>query len=366
MSAAVRDAPHCTSTRDSGSVQHMDEAAKNLRLSVVLEWENIHNYGDSRAREMLRRLKVQGEQLLDSPAAGDDERTTRYLGRFEAPIEVIVAADEEEIAPLARSAVIEELGENNPVFEVTTVVVEEGRYLDLKHAGARASSGDVILFLDSDILPEEGWLKTLIGSLAQPDVRVVGSKVYVDPVDLVHRTFALTWYFALRAEESRLERRFRLHANSTAYGREVYERFPWPDLPAGYNRAPGPFLWPRMEEAGVPRWVNTGARASHPAPSNFSHFVRRALMAGKDESLIHKGLWAPFRIWAGNVLSGAARILRHHGEVGLRLTDVPVALVLMSGYYSLALMGGIAARIRPGRRPDSPEGVRQPVRARAR
>ena len=56
-------------------------------------------------------------------------------------------------------------------------------------------------FLDSDVVPEPGWLDRLLDALAGPGVEVVAGGTYVEPVGLVGKTFALTWFFPLRGDD---------------------------------------------------------------------------------------------------------------------------------------------------------------------
>jgi mycofactocin system glycosyltransferase len=46
-----------------------------------------------------------------------------------------------------------------------------------RNTGARAATGDVVAFLDSDVVPADGWLAPLLGHLADPAVGLVAPRI---------------------------------------------------------------------------------------------------------------------------------------------------------------------------------------------
>ena len=48
------------------------------------------------------------------------------------------------------------------------------RYYALKNLGAQLCEQPVVVFLDSDVVPEPGWLRRLLEPFARRDVEVVG------------------------------------------------------------------------------------------------------------------------------------------------------------------------------------------------
>lgn len=57
-----------------------------------------------------------------------------------------------------------------------------------RDAGWRAASGDVVAFLDADVLPTEGWLEPLLAHLRDPEVGLVAPRVRSRPgVSLLER-----------------------------------------------------------------------------------------------------------------------------------------------------------------------------------
>jgi cellulose synthase/poly-beta-1,6-N-acetylglucosamine synthase-like glycosyltransferase len=68
-------------------------------------------------------------------------------------------------------------------------------YYDLKNFGAKHSKGELIIFLDSDVIPENGWLIGLLESFQRPDVLVVGGNTYMTEGSLYEKSLALLYFF---------------------------------------------------------------------------------------------------------------------------------------------------------------------------
>src|SRR5687767_6433883 len=58
------------------------------------------------------------------------------------------------------------------LIDVRLVELPGRRYYELKNEAARQATGDIIVFLDSDIVIEPGWLAQLLAPLNDPDVQV--------------------------------------------------------------------------------------------------------------------------------------------------------------------------------------------------
>lgn len=58
----------------------------------------------------------------------------------------------------------------------------------------------MIVFLDSDVIPEEGWLAGLLRAFRNPAVQVVCGGTYISLEGLYSKTVALFWFFPLREE----------------------------------------------------------------------------------------------------------------------------------------------------------------------
>jgi glycosyltransferase involved in cell wall biosynthesis/tetratricopeptide (TPR) repeat protein len=83
--------------------------------------------------------------------------------------------------------------ERPPVEGATSVLVpEEASLVARRNAGARAASGELVVFVSADAIPLAGWLDALVeAQLSRPDTGVVGSKVIGLDGTVEHAALAL-------------------------------------------------------------------------------------------------------------------------------------------------------------------------------
>ncbi|MCD2190581.1 mycofactocin biosynthesis glycosyltransferase MftF, partial [Actinomycetospora soli] len=91
--------------------------------------------------------------------------------RATAPAVGIVVVDDGSDDPAATAAVVGRYG-GRVVGHETSRGPSAGR-----NTGARACTTPVIAFLDSDVVPEPGWLETLLGHLGDPAVGIVAPRI---------------------------------------------------------------------------------------------------------------------------------------------------------------------------------------------
>ena len=304
-------------------------------LSLVIEWDNVRLAEVARARAMLERLLAQ-----------IDETGVRAAG-----VEVFLVFDSRAIDPQVVRAAAERLRERaGPELPVQEVAVPGGRYYQLKNEGARRAGGEIILFVDSDVLPEAGWLRHLLATFDDPKVQVAVGNSHIDPARLYGRIFALTWYFPSRSADRLPAVSGTSLVNNIAVRRGVFDRHPFPDDPTLYI---GQCVnWTRtLRENGIDIYLNPSARVAHPPP----RFFRSALINGHDAG---RRLRRPGDGWnhawraAGSglrahVTAAHARIMAEHRAVGLSRAGVPVALAVGSAYWALWALAEAVSRWNP-------------------
>jgi hypothetical protein len=300
--------------------------ASDAGVSIVVEWDNVRLAGASRARSMLERLRDEigaaGGRVLEVLLVHD--------GRSGE-----VAAAEDVLAPGGA--------------EVVAVPAPGCDYYGLKNAGARETRGELVVFVDCDVVPEPGWLGALLAPFADPSVAVVAGATYLEPAGLWGRSMALASVFELPREDGRVERTERFFANSLAFRRETALAFPFPPV-AGTSRASCVLLAHQLAEANAVVVVNPAARASHPAPAGVRHAAARALVHGRDTVLLAEaGAGPPVTVGAG--LHRLARMVRSavrdRRALGLSWSAMPAAVAISLGYYALAATGALLTRVAP-------------------
>lgn len=308
-------------------------------ISIIVEWENAVLSELQRARDMLHRMQAQ------------------VLARSDDRFEIIVIYNPEQV----QRGLIEDVLATDARAELKhafRLVAAPGmHYYDLKNEGARLAAGDVIVFLDSDVVPDDGWLDGLLGVLeANPGVNVVTGSYYVDPVDFVGRAFAINWFFSLRPAQGEIGPGAKFFANNVAFRKAFFLERRFPAMPRGSTRGACGMLAKIILAEGQTIIRQPASSVSHPAPNGATHIVLRALAQGRDSAFKHRHRMNPLnnsvRIWL-RVLKRALirvpyRTIRDHGKVGMLIWQVPAAMLLMIGYYLLVGVGGQAAIVAPG------------------
>jgi hypothetical protein len=322
-------------------------AAAPLRLSIVLEWANTRLHGVPRAHVVLEALSRQWREIAEDRLPATLAPEARGLLRgLDRRADLVIVSGEPPGAALEED-LKERLSEH---FDVRVELAEGLEYYPLKNFGAGLARGGLLLFVDSDVLPEEGWLAHLLGSFADPGVSVVCGQTYVAPTDVFARAFALGWTYELRDDSGRLVHPRKFYANNIAFRREVFDRTGFRPL-GRRSRGAVSLLRADLDGLGIPIWENRMARVDHPPPTSVRHMVVRALAHGRDmkdsQARTLRGLERSVGVAWRRLRRGFARTFAHWRTVGLRRRDVPAALLIISAYYGLFALGGVLTHVHP-------------------
>jgi hypothetical protein len=325
-------------------------SATPLRLSIIVEWANTRLHGTPRA---WRTIDVLIEQWRAISAGSFPESLpadgVSFLRRFDPRAELLIASSntaDRDFEAEVRRRVPDEI-------VTLAVLVSEGLgYHPLKRFGGERASGDILLFLDSDVVPDPGWLAHLLGSFANPDVQVVFGQPYVAPTNVFTRAFALGWIYDLRDEPGRLAVHHRLFPNNTAFRADVYRRTGF--RPIGTRtRGATTQLQADLSKLGFAVWQNSNARVDHPAPLGFHHLAVRALahardyyMKSSEERHLH-GLTTSLSMGGRRLARAWYNTFRYRRRVNLKLWQVPAVLGVLTGFYGIWFAGALLTHIRP-------------------
>jgi hypothetical protein len=305
-------------------------------LSIVVEWENARLAEAERPLAMLAELARQLDELaVPSPR----------------PVEIVLLHNPEAVDGAAIEAMIDHARPRDRWAASFRLLASADRtYYEQKNFGVASTSGDIVLLLDSDVVPEPGWLQKLLAAFDDPAVAVVCGSTYIELASLYDRAVALFWLFPLRPEGERMEEAKSFYANNVAFRRAVIAANPFPDLPT--FRGQCRMLSERLRTQGIRILRHTGARVSHPPPNGWRHFVNRALCEGHDEavrdrergrSLVGRGMrdfWRRMRYATG-------RVVTDRRAVGLSPLGAFGAWSVALGYYALKLTGRLLTALDP-------------------
>jgi hypothetical protein len=302
-------------------------------LSVIVELDNVLHGEVSRARTMLTRLL---DQIRNN--------------ELEPRVEVLILYDETAVTPNDLHSIVTTTRAAERPF-VHVVPTKGLRYFSLKNEGGRRATGDVLLFVDSDCLPEDDWLRHLLESFQHSEVEVVTGNSYIDRDTFYAKTFAAGWYFPARLPDGPLVTTRTTFVNTLLMRRRIFEKYPFPEESALYMGQG--VTWNRtLATDGVTIFLNPRARVAHPPPV----FLRSAIVNGYDtaqrtrrpgDSKLQSLRWSYWGL-RDNLSTMFRRIRRDYRDVGLPRAAVPLAIVIAGVYWTLWSTAELVARWAPG------------------
>jgi len=242
-------------------------------FSVVIEWENILLAESQRSNKMLQQLC---KQLIEvSPNS------------CSKPEIIIVYNPEESDGFGIEQLTKEQLAPCNSMIELKIIPAPGLHYYELKNCGAKHSSSDIVIFLDSDVIPEDGWLASLLESFQWLEVCVVGGHTYVPPENLYKKTYGLIHLdHSDHIQDGELLEREYFAANNVAFRREIFESCPFPD--SAHIRSRHTVMVDKLQSRGFKIFYQPKSRTSHPIPNGLRHFIKRAICDGHDRLIEYK------------------------------------------------------------------------------
>jgi hypothetical protein len=325
------------------------KASRPLRLSIIVEWENTRLNGIPRAWALLDVLGRQWQEIAERrypetlPAAG-----AAFLDRL-APRPELVAVSGRPLSEAAR----EEIRRRTPpAFDLDIHVAEGFEYYPLKNRGASLAGGDLLLFVDSDVLPDPGWLAHLLGSFGRPEIQVVSGQTYVGAHDVVSRAFALGWTYQLRDDSDMFEPCRKFYGNNVAFRAQAFPKGGFPAL-GPRTRGASSLVRAQLKRAGIDVWENRRAAVDHPPPADLHHPVIRALAHGRDYYMKESterhlgGVRQSVGTAARRLGRGYRNTFFERRRVDLPWWEVPATLAIIGLYYGCFALGGVLTHLAP-------------------
>jgi len=305
--------------------------------AVILELDTALACDPDRVAQALGVLRVQLQQMAPH-LRGTPEVLLTYNPRHwsEAAIETTI---DRAIGPHPW-----------PGKLVAAAVPPSSGYYEHKNFGFSLTQRELIVFLDGDLMPDEGWLQAMLQPFEEFTVSVVVGNTYMDTSSLYARCVALFWIFEARTLQPELCRTRRLVSNSVAFRRALFAKCPFPRRDT--YRGQCSELARILESKGITLYLSSGAQSCHPAPRGLSGFVERAMFSGHDEC-VYCGLEGP--VGAGQALAAFTRDLasvrirvgRRASQIGASRTVVLMAYILGFVFYSLKLSAFLITTISP-------------------
>lgn len=181
----------------------------------------------------------------------------------------------------APADLLDQLCDRYPWIKVKQAPVSIG-YYGAKMLGAQLSTGEVIVYCDSDCVYEPVWLRTILSTFAQSaEIQAVAGETTTRGVGLYGTAMALTYIFPQYSGETDLAPSTQYFLNNVAFRRQFLLDNPIPaELPL--YRGNCVIHARNITSAGYTIWRQPKARATHAPPNGLSHFFWRFLLIGYD------------------------------------------------------------------------------------
>jgi glycosyltransferase involved in cell wall biosynthesis len=232
-------------------------------------------------------------------------------------------------------------------------------YEELKMAGAKAATGEVIVFADGDCLYERGWLEALLTPYADSSVAIVGGETTIDSTGPYGLGVAIASSFPARGLSAGLYTSDRYHLNNVAFRRAVLEDVPIPSRRPCYRMSG--LHAARLLAAGHTILRQPAARALHAAPNGLSHFFWRFLLMGFDGVVVprliaeesppasrsrdqRRRTFNLLRFWA---VQSRAKLIDEIRRKPSRVLSLPLAAPVFAGAVALQATGAVAGLLAP-------------------
>lgn len=319
-------------------------------VSIIVEWEHVTPSSTERGQELLRVLRQQvTEYFADARAVA-----------IQRPVEILIVYDEHAAS---RDSLAAQLG---PLLDVSAAVIRVRpvaagtcAYYIQKNVGVQHSCGTINIFVDSDVIPDAGWLVQLLAPFASPRVQVVCGHTYVEPTGVLGKVFALCWFHPKREPgPAAPEPGSHLFANNFAMRRSATNGPPFQRL-QGDVRGSCAVLAAELKRLGVKMVRSPGAGACHPSPDDLRELIVRALAHGRDLVILsrhlrrygrsagerHRHLWW----WLTSIVRIPTAVCGRFRLVGISVAALPLVLMICALYYGVLVLGAVATVLQPTR-----------------
>ena len=311
-------------------------------FSIVTEWENFIHSELWRPRNMLHNVFQQIKEISNNIGS--------------KPEFLVVYNPDEVQKNQVEKIVNEEIKNYSDLVDLKIISAVGCNYFELKNFGSKYCTKDIIIFADTDIVPEDGWLVSILETMKNPNIHVVSGNTYLPLTSLVEKAIALVWYFPPETDRTSTFGEIDwFTTNNVAFTRKIFQKYNFPDLEGlrGANVA----VAKKLIFDGIKIYHQPNARASHPASNGFVHFIHRGLQLGYDKGcaiirerkLDTSTLDREGRSAEKTSMSKIISKIRHRYKfLNLNPLEVLPVFTIATTYYTLGVVGLLITLIWPG------------------
>ena len=243
-------------------------------FSILIEWENLRIAELWRAKRMLQEVAKQIREVSENLSLHP---------------EIIILYNEEvpkdyKIEQFVREA----LGSYISLIVLKIISTPNLSYYEQRNFGVKYCSNEILIFLDCDVIPDEGWLTALLAPFKDEEISVVSGLPYVSPTNMYHKALALFWIFPPKDDpDYRTSLLPEFVPDNVAIRREVFlkNKFPHSDTYRGAIVDHCNLI----KAKGYKIFRQPKATVSHPTPIGLKNVAIRSLCEGHDKFFAWRG-----------------------------------------------------------------------------
>jgi hypothetical protein len=231
---------------------------------------------------------------------------------------------------------------------------EHASYYKMKNAGANLSSGEILVFLDSDLTPAIGCFYDLVQPLYDETAVALSGYASFPSDTFISRAYSLFWMFPIFNQPETMGK-YQLVANSCAFRRDWFLQKPFATDLGGLRTACS-LVSARLKQEG---------HILHHPNVWFYHelwndswrfFVWRAMVMGRDadKKQSHKVSSSKFsrinhalKSMAHDMARLIKRHVKYYNVIGLPLWQVPASFLVGAAFWLLVRSSQTMAAFRP-------------------
>jgi GT2 family glycosyltransferase len=241
--------------------------------------------------------------------------------------------------------------------EVRFVAPSRPGYFAAKNSGAAAATGEFILLLDADCVPQEDWIERLMSRFDESVAAVAGCTRYADTGPFTRFMSIPDFGYVLTAGNGDASG---FNANNVAFRREVFLAHPLEER----IRRNGAcyFLFHQLRAAGHRFVYEPEARAAHELDGGRLGFFRKHFDRGYDSIAVYRadsaevlrgtrwfrrlGLLALGPIFARRLAIDWVSLARHRRQIGFSASALPLVVAAATVLRLIELGGAFAGTVR--------------------
>lgn len=237
-----------------------------LKFAVIVEWENALLSDVERAFEMLHRISNQAQHVH------------QFRGFV---LDLILVFDPNHIdASVPQAAIDHCVDPQKWSGTIELMACHASSYYTQKNYASGKTDADFVVFLDSDVVPDDNWLPQLVDVVLEDAAAVVCGETYLSTDTFYERLCAGFWNFDVKRFGVGTYESRNFYANNVIFKREIIQKYPFPDSDAFRGQCAS--LAIALIKAGVKIRRVRSAAVSHPPPDGMMHLFSRAICEGHD------------------------------------------------------------------------------------